>query len=141
MQTLSVVSHFRPARTIATRFARCNKFLEFPRPEVSFVAKIDDLHQDNVRLTREISKWERRVAIESERRRAAELEAGKLKVTIQQLQMDNGKLEKHIREWKLIAEESKSNADRYYREMNKIFTALNQVKSELACTSMEEHLG
>ena len=40
------------------------------------MAKIDDLHQDNVRLTREISKWERRVATESERRRAAELEAG-----------------------------------------------------------------
>ena len=105
------------------------------------MAKIDDLHQDNVRLTREISKWERRVATESERRRAAELEAGELKVTIQQLQMDNGKFEKHIREWKLIAEESKSNADRYCREMNKIFIALDQVKSELACTSMEEHLG
>ena len=105
------------------------------------MAKINDLHQDNVRLTREISKWERRVTTESERRRAAELEAGELKVTIQQLQIDNGKLEKHIREWKLIAEESKSNADRYCREMNKIFTALDQVKSELACTSMEEHLG
>ena len=98
------------------------------------MAKIDDLHQDNVRLTREISKWEHRVAIESERRRAAELEAGQLKVTIQQLQMDNGKLEKHIIEWKLIAEESKSNADKYCREMNKIFTALEEVKSELPGT-------
>ncbi len=105
------------------------------------MAKIDDLHQDNVRLTREISKWERRVATESERRRAAELEASELKVTIQQLQMDNEKLEKHIGEWKLIAEASKSNADKYCREMNKIFTALDQVKSELACTFMEEHLG
>ena len=105
------------------------------------MAKIDDLHQDNVKLTREISKWECRVSTESERRRAAELEAGELKVTIQQLQIDNGKLEKHIGEWKLIAEESKSNADRYCREINKIFTALDQVKSELACTSMEEHLG
>ncbi len=55
--------------------------------------------------------------------------------------MDNRELEKHIGEWKLIAEESKSNADKYYREINKIFTALDQVKSELACTSIEEHLG
>ena len=105
------------------------------------MAKIDDLHQDNVRLTRENSEWERRVAVESERRQAAELKISELKLTIQQLQIDNGKLEKHIDEWKLIAEESKSNADKYCREMNKIFTALDQVKSELACTSMEEHLG
>lgn len=105
------------------------------------MAKIDDLHQDNVRLGREISKWKRRVATESERRRAAELKVSERKVTIQQQQMDNGNFEKHIGEWKLIAEESKSNADKYYREMNKIFTALDQVKSELACISMEEHLG
>ncbi len=105
------------------------------------MAKIDDLHQDNVRLSREISKWERRVATESEGRREAELEASELKVTIQQLQMDNEKLEKHIGEWKLIAEASKSNADKYGREMNKILIALDQVKSELACTSIEDQLG
>ncbi|KAI9806301.1 MAG: hypothetical protein M1825_006416 [Sarcosagium campestre] len=69
--------------------------LGFPRLKVSFVAKIDDLHQDNVRLSHEISKWERRVTTESEGRREAELEASELKVTIQQLQMDNEKLEKH----------------------------------------------
>lgn len=67
--------------------------------------------------------------------------ASELKITIQQLQMDNRKLEKHISKWKLIAEELKSNADKYCIEMNKIFTALDQVKSELACTSMQEHLG
>ncbi len=56
--------------------------MELPRLEVTFVVKIDDLYQDNVRLTREISKWEHRVTIESERRRAAALEASELKVTI-----------------------------------------------------------
>ncbi len=54
--------------------------------------------------------------------------------------MDNGKLEKHIGKWKLVAEESKSNTDKYCREMNKIFIALDQVKSELACTSRDKHL-
>lgn len=82
-----------------------------------------------------------RVATESERRRAAELEASELKVTIQQLRMDNGKLEKNISEWKIIAEESKSNAEKYCREMNKIFTALEEVKLELTCTSTQVHLG
>jgi len=55
--------------------------------------------------------------------------------------MDNGKFERHTGECKLIAEGSKSNADKYCREIDKIFTALDQVKSELACTSREEHLG
>lgn len=68
------------------------------------------------------------------------MEADHLKVTIQQLQMDNGKLEKHISEWKLIGEESKSNADKHCREINKILTALEEVKSVLPCTCTEEHL-
>lgn len=117
-----------------------DKFLEFPKPEVSFAAKIDELHQDNIRLARDISKWKDEAAMESERRRIAEFEASQLKVTIQQLQMDNQKLEKHISEWKLIAGESKSSAVKYCREMNKIFTALEEVKSELPCIWTEEHL-
>ena len=70
------------------------------------------------------------------------MEADQLKVTIQQLQIDNGKLEKHISEWKLIAEESKSNADKHCREINKILTALEEVKSVLPCAYAytEEHL-
>ena len=116
-----------------------NKILEFPKPEVSFVAKIDELHEDNIRLTREVSEREHKTAIESEMRRTAEVEADQLKVTIQQLQMDNGKLEKHVSEWKLIAEESKSNADKYCKEINKIFTVLEEVKSVLPCICIEEH--
>ena len=54
--------------------------------------------------------------------------------------MDNEKLEEYISEWKLIAEESKSNADKYCREINKIFTALEEVKSVLSCTCTEVHL-
>ena len=102
-----------------------NKFLKFFRSKISFVTKIDDLHQDNVRLTREINKWKRRVATESKRRRAAELKVCELKAIIKQLQINNEKLETHINEWKLITEKSKSNADKYCKEMNKIFTTLN----------------
>jgi hypothetical protein len=67
-----------------------------------------------------------------------EYEASQLKDTIQQLRMDNKNLENHISEWKLMAEESKSNAVKCCREMNKIFTALEEVKSELPCTCIEE---
>ena len=69
----------------------------------------------------------------------AEYETSQLKVTIQQLQMDNRKLENHISEWKQIAEESKRQAVKYCREMNKIFTALEEAKTELPCTCTEEH--
>ncbi len=54
--------------------------------------------------------------------------------------MNNEKLEKHIDKWKLIAKASKSNANKYCKEMNKIFTTLNQVKSKLACIFIEDHL-
>ncbi len=39
--------------------------------------------------------------------------------------MNNGKLEKYISKWKIIAEEFKSNIDKYYKEMNKIFITLD----------------
>ena len=52
-----------------------NKLLEFSKPEVSFVAKIDELHEDNIRLIREVSERKHKIAIESERRRIAEVEA------------------------------------------------------------------
>lgn len=116
-----------------------NKFLKFLKLKVSFVAKINNLHQNNVRLTCKISKEEHWVVTELKRKQAAELKVNELKVIIQQLQMNNEKLKKHIDKWKLIVEKFKSNADKYCREMNKIFTALNQVKSELACTFKEEH--
>lgn len=114
-----------------------NKFLELPRPELSFAAKIAELHQDNVRLARDIRKWECEAAIESERRQTAELEASRLRVTIRQLHMDNEKLEKHISEWKSIAEESKSEAVKYCREMSKVFIVLEEVMSELPSTCTE----
>lgn len=117
-----------------------DKFLEFLKSKVSFAAKIDELHQDNIRLARDISKWKDEAVMKSERRRIAEFETSQLKVIIQQLQMNNQKLEKHISEWKLIVEESKSSAVKYCRKMNKIFTALEKVKSKLSCIWTEEHL-
>lgn len=66
----------------------------------------------------------------------AQHEVFQLKVTIQQFQIDNKKLENPINEWKLVAEYSKSITVKYYRVMNRIFTALEEVKSGLShrCT-------
>ena len=72
--------------------------------------------------------------MESERRQRAESEASQLKVTIRQLHMDNEKLEKHISEWKSMAEESEGRVAKYCREIGKIYAILEEVKSELPCT-------
>ena len=60
-----------------------------------------------------------------------------MRVTIPQLHMDNEKLEKHTSEWKAVAEESKSKAVKYCREMSKVFAALEEIKSELPSTCTE----
>ena len=101
-----------------------NKYPTFPRPEVSFVARIDELHKENTRLSRELNEWKNRAAIESDRRRAAEHEIRQLKITIQQFQADSKKLEMHINEWKLIAEESRTKAVKYCGEVNNLFAAM-----------------
>ena len=111
--------------------------LKLSKPELSFVAKIDDLNQDNIRLAREIGKWERGAAIESKKRQTAEWEATQLKATVRQLHIDNEKLEKHISEWKSVAEASESNVVKYRKEISKIFAALEEVKSDLPNTGIE----
>lgn len=71
--------------------------------------------------------------MESERRQKAELEAGHLKVIVRQLHMDNEKLEKHISEWKSMAEEPEGRVAKFSTEIGKIYATLEEAKSELPC--------
>ena len=100
--------------------------LDFSKQEVSFVAKINELHQENTELARELRKWENEAATELERRQMVEREVSRLKIILEQLHMDNEKLENHVSEWKSIAEESQSATVRYCREIHKIFTNLER---------------
>ena len=68
-----------------------------------------------------------------------EYDVGQLEVTIQQLQLDNKKLENHVNEWKLVVKESQSDTVKYCKEIHKMFAALEKVKSELTCTCFQEH--
>ena len=47
--------------------------------------------------------------------------------------MDNQRLEKYVNDWKVMAEKSESNVSRYYREMSKIFSVIEEAKLELSC--------
>ena len=106
---------------------------------MSFVTKIDELHQENVRIICELNKWKDAAATESERRRTAESEISQLKETIERVQMDNHRLTQYINDWKLMAEKSESSVSRYCKEMGKIFAALEEIKSELPCMHTNHH--
>ena len=71
--------------------------------------------------------------MESDRRQKAKSEAGQLKIIIRQFHVYNEKVEKHTSEWKSMAEESEGKVIKYSKEMGKIYTTLEEVKSELPC--------
>ena len=113
--------------------------MHFPQPEVSFVTKIDELHQENVRIIYKLNKWKDAAAIESERRRTAESEISQLKDTIERVQIDNHRLTQYVNDWKLMAEKSESSVSKYCKEIGKIFAALEKVKSELPYIHTNHH--
>jgi predicted nuclease with TOPRIM domain len=62
-----------------------NKVLDSFKQEVSFVAKINELHQENAELARELCNWKNEVVTEFERRQMIECEISRLKIIMQQL--------------------------------------------------------
>ena len=104
------------------------KYLHPVKPDFSFTAKIDELEECKTKLAHEISMWRNQAALELEKRQRAEEEVAQLKITIQETQKDNQKLEQHVQEWKLIAEQSRSSAAKYSRGLSKIWTLLEELK-------------
>jgi hypothetical protein len=79
-----------------------------PKSEVSFAAKTNELQERETRLICELNKWRNQAAIELEMRRQAEEKPSLLQVVIHEVKKDNQKLEHHIKEWKLVAEQSQA---------------------------------
>jgi hypothetical protein len=90
---------------------------------VSFNAKINELQRCNASLSSELSKWQYQAGLELNMRRQAE-------ETADQLARDNEMLEKHIQEWKLMAERFHVKVARYCQGIDTIFTILEEVKSQ-----------
>ncbi|KAH8797524.1 hypothetical protein F5882DRAFT_475205 [Hyaloscypha sp. PMI_1271] len=90
-----------------------SKYLCSPKTEVSFTTKINELQEREARLTCELNKWRNQAAIELDMRCQAEGKVNHLEVVIQEARNDNQKLEQHIQEWKLVAEQSQSNVFKY----------------------------
>jgi chromosome segregation ATPase len=102
-----------------------------PKTEISFTAKIDELQNVHSRLACELDKWKHQATLELEMRQQAEEEVNQLKITLQEAQRDNKKLEEHIQKWKLIAEQYNGSIVKYYQGIGKMFTILEELKSEL----------
>ena len=45
-----------------------NKFFELLKSKVNFATKLDEFHQDNVKLIRDIKKWEFKIVIKSKKK-------------------------------------------------------------------------
>jgi hypothetical protein len=54
-----------------------------------------------------------------------------LELVIQEAQNDNQKLEQHIQEWKLVAEQSQSSVIKYRDGMSRFFGLSAELKAEL----------
>jgi len=100
------------------------------KTEVSFTAKIDELQEGETRLTCELNKWRNQAATELEMRHQAEEKVNHLEVVIQGARNDNQKLEQHIQEWKLVAEQSQSSVIKYRDGMSRFFVLSAELKSD-----------
>jgi predicted nuclease with TOPRIM domain len=109
------------------------------KQEVSFFAKINELHQENAELARELRNWENEIVTELKRRQMIECEINRLKIIMQQLHVDNEKFKNQVNEWKFIAEKSQSDTVKHCREIHKILTVLEKIKSKLICTCIKKH--
>ena len=82
------------------------------------------------RLTCELNKWRNQAAEELEIRHQAEEKVDYLQNVIKESQEDNQKLELHIQEWKLVAEQSQSSVIKYRDGMSRFFVLSAELKSD-----------
>lgn len=93
--------------------------------------QLDKSHKHKMRLIHELTTGKDRAASEYEMREKAQKESNQLKKTIQEMQMDNQKLERHIQEWKLVAVQASTRANAYCKGLRQIWAPLEEVKSTL----------
>jgi DNA repair exonuclease SbcCD ATPase subunit len=105
--------------------------LYYPKVEVSFTTKIDELQRDIEGLAYELSKWKNQAVLEFEIRRQAEEEVSQLKASSREALSDNAKLEQHIQEWKLIAEKYRSATVKFREGVRQTIAILGELNSEL----------
>lgn len=107
--------------------------LDFSKQKGSFIAKIKELHQKHNEAVCQLCERESEAEAEFQRRQMIECEVSRLQTIVQQLHMDNEKLQNHIQEWKTIAEKLQSDKVKHCEEMRKIVTTLIEIKTELTC--------
>jgi hypothetical protein len=102
------------------------------RPAVKVAGNFDEFQECIIWLINELRIWKDRAALESEKRRQVEAEVGRLKKNVQEAQMDNQKLERHVQEWKQVAEQARSRVAKYCQGVDEIWTVLEELKAATA---------
>ncbi len=88
------------------------------------------MQEGKTSLAHELHQWKDQAASESERRHQAEEEVHRLNLTIRAAQEHQQKLERQVKEWKLIAMRSKRSIVKYCQGVGRMLTVLEKLKSE-----------
>ena len=101
------------------------------QPDVSFVAKIEQLEAENSRLTSELNQWRDQAVRESELKGHAEEKVTQLQSTLQAAQTDIQQMRHEINNWALTADFFRKSTIQSCKGLNEAFLLLEKLKSEL----------
>ena len=91
---------------------------------MSFSARIDELHGENVALQRELIRWKDQAVAESELRRQFEQELNELKVANQELRRD-------FQKSAMVTNCFRSNTNRYIHLLNGVMPLMDELRAGL----------
>ena len=79
-----------------------------------------DFRQTLAWLINEVRTWKGLAVEEYQKRTQVESEVNQLKKKVREVQIDKGKLERYLHEWKLVAEQERSRAVKYFKSVQEI---------------------
>ncbi|KAI9776363.1 MAG: hypothetical protein M1839_000443 [Geoglossum umbratile] len=110
------------------------------QPDVSFLAKIQQLEAENSRLTSELNQWQEQAVRESELKGHTEEEVNQLQSALQAAQTDIQQMRHEINNWALTADFFRKSTIKSCRGLNEAFLLLEKLKLELPALWNEQRL-
>ena len=98
--------------------------------EVSFSTKIEELGEENARLSKELNEWRDRAATESDLKRHAEKEANQLRIANQQLQEE-------ARNSIITTDNFRKSVSKYAHMLDTALPLLAELKTEMSLGDSE----
>lgn len=99
-----------------------------PTGGASFHSRINQLQSRLTIQMTELRQWQNKANSESELRQQTETKAAELERMVQTVVDDNQRLERHVQDWKLVAERCESRKIQLEQAVGKILVCLNEIK-------------